>query len=200
MFSTKKAISITLSNIVYFSMWRRDSVFHYLKFTWCKYWNQRDWWLPNDIFGLMTLQRGVCAWHQSNTIYYPRYLWMCPVRVNHVLMYRKYTLVTIRENTWIGKATHIAEISVWLTCPIPHVDNLCLLYVDLYVWDAVSMLTTSLGCFVHGFCFSNNGLNKLPWTSLTCYTKDNQQGRFRLSKRFYLRRLRPWTYHLPPAW
>ena len=26
-------------------------------------------------------------------------------------------------------------------------------------------LTTSLGCFVHGLCFSNNGLNKLPWTS-----------------------------------
>ena len=26
-------------------------------------------------------------------------------------------------------------------------------------------LTSSLGCFVHGLCFSNNGLNKLPWTS-----------------------------------
>ena len=26
-------------------------------------------------------------------------------------------------------------------------------------------LTTSLGCFVHGLCFSINGLTKLPWTS-----------------------------------
>ena len=25
-------------------------------------------------------------------------------------------------------------------------------------------LTASLGYFVHGFCFSNNGLNMLPWT------------------------------------
>ena len=39
-------------------------------------------------------------------------------------------------------------------------------YVLTYVWDAVSILTTSLGCFfVHRLCFSNNGLNKLPWTS-----------------------------------
>ena len=38
-------------------------------------------------------------------------------------------------------------------------------YVLTYVWDAVSILTTSLGCFFHGICFSNNGLNKLPWTS-----------------------------------
>ena len=27
------------------------------------------------------------------------------------------------------------------------------------------ILTTSLECFVHGLCFFNNGLNKLPWTS-----------------------------------
>ena len=66
-------------------------------------------------------------------------------------------------------------------CPIPDVDILCLLCIDFYVWDAVSILTTSMGCFVHGFCFSNNGLNMFPWTSLTCYTKDNQQGCFRLS-------------------
>ena len=62
------------------------------------------------------------------------------------------------------------------------------------------MLTTYLGCFLHGFCFSNNGLNKLPWTPFTCYTKDYQQGCFRLSKWFSLRRLGPWMYHLPPAW
>ena len=54
--------------------------------------------------------------------------------------------------------------------------------------------------FVHGFCFSNNGLNMLPWTSFTCYTKDNQQGCFRLSNWFSLRRLGPWMNHLPPAW
>ena len=40
-------------------------------------------------------------------------------------------------------------------------------------------------------CFSNNGLNMLPWTSFTCYTKDNQQGCFRLSNWFSLRRLGP---------
>ena len=45
-----------------------------------------------------------------------------------------------------------------------------------------------LDVFVHGFCFSNNGLNMLPWTSFTCYTKDNQQGCFRLSNWFSLRR------------
>ena len=42
-------------------------------------------------------------------------------------------------------------------CPILDADNLCLLYIDFYVWDAVSIfhrlprmflfLTTSLGCF-----------------------------------------------------
>ena len=58
------------------------------------------------------------------------------------------------------------------------------------------ILTTSLECFVHGFCFSNNGLNVLPWTSFTCYTKDNQQGCFRLSNWFSLRRLGPWMNHL----
>ena len=40
----------------------------------------------------------------------------------------------------------------------------------------------------------------LPWTSFTCYTKDNQQGCFRLSNWFSLRRLGPWMNHLPPAW
>ena len=35
---------------------------------------------------------------------------------------------------------------------------------------------------------------------LTCYTKDNQQGCFRLSNWFSLRRLGPWMNHLPPAW
>ena len=54
--------------------------------------------------------------------------------------------------------------------------------------------------YVHGFCFLNNGLNMLPWTSFTCYTKDNQQGCFRLSNWFSLRRLGPWMNHLPPAW
>ena len=34
----------------------------------------------------------------------------------------------------------------------------------------------------------------------TCYTKDNQQGCFRLSNWFPLRRLGPWKNHLPPAW
>ena len=58
------------------------------------------------------------------------------------------------------------------------------------------ILTTSLECFVYGFCFSNNGLNVLPWTSFTCYTKDNQQGCFRLSNWFSLRRLGPWMNHL----
>ena len=38
-------------------------------------------------------------------------------------------------------------------------------YVLTYIWNAVTILTTSLGCFGHGLCFSNNGLNKLPWTS-----------------------------------
>ena len=46
----------------------------------------------------------------------------------------------------------------------------------------------------------NIGLNMLPWTSFTCYTKDNQQGCFRLSNWFSLRRLGPWMNHLPPAW
>ena len=32
-------------------------------------------------------------------------------------------------------------------CPIPDVDNICLLCIDFYVWDAVSILTTSLGYF-----------------------------------------------------
>ena len=85
-------------------------------------------------------------------------------------------------------------------CPIPDVDNLCLICINFYVWDAVSILTCSLGCFDHGFCFSNNGLNMLPWTSFTCYTKGNQQGCFRLSNWFSLRRLGPWMTHLPPAW
>ena len=40
----------------------------------------------------------------------------------------------------------------------------------------------------------------LPWTSFACYTKDNQQGCFRLSNWFSLRRLGPWMNHLPPAW
>ena len=66
-------------------------------------------------------------------------------------------------------------------CPILDVDNICLLCIEFYVWDAVSIFNTSLGCFVHGLCFSNNGLNMLPWASFTCYTKDNQQGCFRLS-------------------
>ena len=61
-------------------------------------------------------------------------------------------------------------------------------------------ITISLGCFFHGFCFSNNGLNMLPWTSFTSYTEDNQQGCFRLSNWFFLRRLGPWMNHLPPAW
>ena len=69
----------------------------------------------------------------------------------------------------------------------------------LYVWDAVSILTTYLGCFGHVICFSNNGLNMLPWTSLTCYPMDNQQGCFRLSNWFPLWHLAPWMNPLPPA-
>ena len=39
-------------------------------------------------------------------------------------------------------------------------------YVLTYVWDAVSIfLTTSPDVFVHVLCYSNNELNKLPWTS-----------------------------------
>ena len=72
---------------------------------------------------------------------------------------------------------------------------------DFYVWDAVSIFNhLPRVIFVHGFCFSNNGLNMLPWTSFTCYTKDNQQGCCKLSNWFSLRRLGPWMNHLPPAW
>ena len=39
----------------------------------------------------------------------------------------------------------------------------------------------------------------LPWTSFTCYTKDNQQECFRLSNWLSLRRLGPWMNHLPPC-
>ena len=86
-------------------------------------------------------------------------------------------------------------------CLIPDVDYLCLLCIDFYVWDAVSIFNHLPSMFfVHGFCFLNNGLNMLPWTSFTCYTKDNQQGCFRLSNWFFLRRLGPWMNHLPPAW
>ena len=39
-------------------------------------------------------------------------------------------------------------------------------YVLTYVWDAVSIFNHLPRMFlVHGRCFSNNGLNKLPWTS-----------------------------------
>ena len=69
-------------------------------------------------------------------------------------------------------------------CPIPDVDYLCLLCIDFMFGMLFPILTTFLGCFVHGFCFSINGLNMLPWASFTCCTKDNQQGCFRLSNWF----------------
>ena len=38
-------------------------------------------------------------------------------------------------------------------------------YVLTYVWDAVSIFNhLPMMFFVHGLCFSNDGLNKLPWT------------------------------------
>ena len=74
-------------------------------------------------------------------------------------------------------------------------------YVLTFMFEMLFLFsTTSLGCFVHRFCFSKKGLNMLPWTSFTCNTKDNQQGCFRLSNWFSLRRLGPWMNHLPPAW
>ena len=48
-------------------------------------------------------------------------------------------------------------------------------YILTYVWDAVSILTTSLGCFV-STNFSNNGLNELPWTSLYPRFNDVETG------------------------
>ena len=45
----------------------------------------------------------------------------------------------------------------------------CWQYLLVMYWLMFGMLflfwTTSLGCFVHGLCFSNNGLNDLSWTS-----------------------------------
>ena len=74
-------------------------------------------------------------------------------------------------------------------------------YVLIFMFGMLFLfITTSLGCFVHGFCLSNNGLSMLPWTSFTCYAKSNKQGCFRLSNWFSLRRLGPWMNHLPSAW
>ena len=67
-------------------------------------------------------------------------------------------------------------------CPIPDVDYLCLSCIDFYVWDAVSTFNHLPRMFFSpDFAFLNNGLNMLPWTLFICYTKDNQQGCFRLS-------------------
>ena len=49
-------------------------------------------------------------------------------------------------------------------CPIPDVDNLCLLCIDFYVWDAVFIFNHLPRIFLStDFCFSKSGLNKLPW-------------------------------------
>ena len=51
-------------------------------------------------------------------------------------------------------------------CPIPDVDNLCLLCIDLCLGCCFYFQPLPYGVFfVHGLCFSNNGLNKLPWIS-----------------------------------
>ena len=50
-------------------------------------------------------------------------------------------------------------------CPIPDVDNLCLLCIDLCLGCCFYFQPPPWDVFVHWLCFSNNGLSKLQWTS-----------------------------------
>ena len=84
--------------------------------------------------------------------------------------------------------------------PIPDVDYLCLLCIDFYVWDAVSIFNH----LPRMFWSTDFAFQITDWTC--CHgphlhaTKDNQQGCLRLSNWLSLRRLGPWMNHLPPAW
>ena len=50
-------------------------------------------------------------------------------------------------------------------CPLPDVDNLCLLCIDLCLGCCFYFNHLPLMVFVPELCFPNNRLNKLPWTS-----------------------------------
>ena len=50
-------------------------------------------------------------------------------------------------------------------CPVPDVDSVCLLCVDLCLGCCFYFRPPPWNVFVHGLCFSNGELNGLPWTS-----------------------------------
>ena len=107
----------------------------------------------------------------------------------------------ISKFCWWGKGWPVVACPSRALVVLYRILTIFACYVLTFMSEMLFLfLSTSLGCFVHGFCLSSNGLNILPWTSFTCYTKDNQQGCFRLSNWFSMRRLGPWMNHLPPAW
>ena len=94
-----------------------------------------------------------------------------------------------------GKGWPVVACPSWALVVLYRMLTIFACYVLTFMFGMLFLfLTTPLGCFL------NDALNMLPWTSFTCYTKDNQQVCFRLSNWFSLRRLGSWMNHLPPAW
>ena len=62
-------------------------------------------------------------------------------------------------------------------CPIPDVDNLCLLCIEVYVWDAVSILNHLPRIFCPRILLFKQRTEQVTIHLIfTCYTEDNQQG------------------------
>ena len=82
-------------------------------------------------------------------------------------------------------------------CPIPDVDYLCLLCIDFYVWDAVSIFNHLPRMFLStDFAFWITDWTSCHGPHLHAILRIIS----RLSNWFSLRRLGPWMNHLPPAW
>ena len=120
---------------------------------------------------------------------------------------------------WHGNAFRItSQTFVWR-----HYDDslkycfICELKRKLFFQDRLPEIYESAlgmgGMYLHTPAYPGIGNHACAWVIarpniiqvamdliLTCYTKDNQQGCFRLSKWFPLRRLGPWMNHLPLAW
>ena len=137
--------------------------------------------------------------HQCVLTYWDLYIYIYICQWTDACIYE--TNNKVIRVCWWGKGWPVVASPSWALVVLYRMLTIFACYVLTYVWDAVSILTTTLGCFCPRTLLFEQRTEQFTMDLIfTCYTKDDQQGCFRLSNWFSLRRLGPWMKHLPPAW
>ena len=125
-----------------------------------------SWW--HTLCNIETAQWLLCKWKQELIFFFCDFFFCKVVRV---FIYNCICILDIGRNVylcvcWWGKGWLVVACPSRALVVLYQMFTIFACYVLTFMFGRLLLfLTTFLWCFVHGFCFSNNGLNKLPWTS-----------------------------------